>query len=112
MQGGSRDLVEGFWTLLAIGAFYIHPTARNHDEIDEDGFFPGKVRPVKAPYAQHVNEDKQDDPNREFVSKCVCTVSNQTCHARMVGALALLIGSGHTCAPTTIEKSAMFEMKV
>ncbi len=35
----NRDIVEGFWTLLAGGVFYIHPTTRNHDELDEDGFF-------------------------------------------------------------------------
>ncbi len=102
----NRDIFEGFWTLLAGGAFYVHPTARNHDELDEDGFFPREVRTVKAQYAC-VDEDKPDNPNREFQSKRVCTVSNQTHHVHMVGALAILIGSGHTCAPTTIEKSAM-----
>ncbi len=35
----NRGIFEGFWTLLAGGAFYIHPTTRNHDELDEDGFF-------------------------------------------------------------------------
>ncbi len=61
---------------------------------------------VKAQYAC-VNEDKPDDHNREFLLKHVCTALNQTCHAGMVGAPALLIGSGHTCASTTIKKSAM-----
>ncbi len=69
----NRDIVKGFWTLLAGGAFNIHSTARNHDELDEDGFFPREVRAVKAQYAP-VNEDKPDDPNREFLLKCVCTV--------------------------------------
>ncbi len=61
--------------------------------------FPG----VKAQYAC-VNGNEPDDPDREYLLKHVCTVSNQTCHAHMVGTLALLIGSGHTCVPTTIEK--------
>ncbi len=54
----NRDIVKDFWTLLAGGAFYIHPTARNHDELDVDGFFPEEVRAVKAQYA-HVYEDNQ-----------------------------------------------------
>ncbi len=69
----NRDIVKGFWTLLAGGAFYIHLTARTHDKLDEDGLFPREVRVVKAQCAC-VNEDKPDDPNREFLLKHVCTV--------------------------------------
>ncbi len=86
----NRDIVEGFWILLAGGAFYIHPTVRNHDKLNEGRFFPKVVRAVKAQYAC-VNEDKPDDPNREFLLKLVCTVSNQTRYACMVGAVALFI---------------------
>ncbi len=96
---------QGFLASLSWLEHFFHLTTRNHDKLDEDGFFLREVRAVKAQCAL-ANEDKPDNPNRAFLLKHVCTMSKQTYHACMVGALALLIGSDQ------FERVQWIEMKV